>query len=46
MGVDTTDLENTMMNYNEIEEKEAFMREALKEADCLAYDEIPVGCLG
>ena len=34
-----------MMNYT-IEEKEAFMREALKEAEiALAHDEIPIGCV-
>ena len=34
-----------MMNYT-IEEKEVFMREALKEAEiALAHDEIPIGCV-
>jgi len=33
------------MNYT-IEEKEAFMRESLKEAEiALAHDEIPIGCV-
>ena len=33
------------MNYT-LEEKEAFMREALKEAEiALEYDEIPIGCV-
>ena len=33
------------MNYT-LEEKEAFMREALKEAEiALEHDEIPIGCV-
>ena len=34
-----------MMNYT-VEEKEVFMREALREAEiALEHDEIPIGCV-